>query len=69
MNGINIPTAEDILSKNGYVQLKDFVENPARSTVEGGYMKEDILLLARQKLQQQRELKRRVDLLVQQVLG
>jgi hypothetical protein len=69
MNGINIPTAEDILSQNGYVQLRDFAENPVRSTVQEESIEENALRIAREKLEQQRELKRRVDRLVQQVLG
>jgi hypothetical protein len=64
MNSFNIPSAEDIMRQNGYVSFKDFVKNPVASSGD-----EDILRVAREKLERQRELKRKLDRIVQQVLG
>ena len=66
MNGIHIPTAQDILDGGGFIPLKDFLKNPVS---QGQEDIASILAFAREKLQRQRELKRRLDGIVEQVLG
>lgn len=62
MNGINIPTGQEILAQNGITSLQDFMQGPDSSLKE-------VISLARKKLEQQRRLKDVLDLIIKEVLN
>lgn len=63
MNSINIPTGEDILRQNGIVSLQDYRQDPASLDSLN-----EIIRLARKKLEQQRRMKTALDIIVKEVL-